>query len=191
MSWKGCARSEPCRRTGSTPRSGASTSSPTQVAGCSGEPGWLHQPPRIPAPVTGPVGSRCRVTRELCGVHGAGGAPRPDHGAGPARWRPPHPRVHDGQEEDLRHLCLLRVHALQGAGSCSSRSQDGVVTSAGASCEYRRQAPGTPSCVMTLQLIFTHPKVAEPSSSSPRSTPRLVTSTTTGWRRTPASSTPS
>lgn len=31
MSWKGCARSEPCRHSASIPRSGVSTSSPTQV----------------------------------------------------------------------------------------------------------------------------------------------------------------
>lgn len=45
MSWRGCARSEPCRLTGSTPRSGESTSSPTQVLGGSGEPGQFSQAP--------------------------------------------------------------------------------------------------------------------------------------------------
>lgn len=42
------------------------------------------------------------------------------------------------------------------------------------------------------QPISSHGEVAESSSSSsPRSTPRRVTSITTAWRRTPASSTPS
>lgn len=114
MSWRGCARSEPCRLTDSTPRSGESMSSPTQVLGCSGEPGELPRLLCAPAFITSLVRSLCRVTRKLCGVHGPGGAPRQDHGAGPARWWPPHPRLHDRQEEDLCHVCLLRVHALQG-----------------------------------------------------------------------------
>lgn len=44
------------------------------------------------------------------------------------------------------------------------------------------------------QPVSSHGEVAESSSSSsssPRSTPRRVTSITTVWRRTPASSTPS
>lgn len=133
MSWKGCARSEPCRPTSSTPRSGESMFSPTQVLGCSGEPGQLPRPLCAPAFITSPVCSLCRVTRKLCGVHGPGGTPWQDHGAGPARWWPPHPWVHDGQEENFCHLCLLRVHALQGTESYSSQSQDIVIISVGAS----------------------------------------------------------
>ncbi|XP_035419173.1 serine hydroxymethyltransferase, cytosolic isoform X3 [Cygnus atratus] len=74
----------------------------------------------IPTPVTAPVCSHRRVPRQLRRVHGLGGASRQDHGAGPARRGAPDARVHDGEEEDLCHLCLLRVHALQG------QPQDGL-----------------------------------------------------------------
>lgn len=58
--------------------------------------------------------ARPRLPCELRGVHRPGGTPRPHHGPGPARWGPPDPRVHDGEEENLGHVHLFRVHALQG-----------------------------------------------------------------------------
>lgn len=112
-SWKGCARSEPCRPTASTPKSGASTSSPTQVTAPPGinRAGLCHPHTPLTTPLCSPPR---RLPRQLRRLHGLGGASRQDHGAGPARWGAPDARLHDGQKEDLGHLCLLRVHALQG-----------------------------------------------------------------------------
>lgn len=181
-SWKGCARSEPCRPTASTPKSGASTSSPTPVTAPPGinRAGLCHPHTPLTTPLCSPPR---RLPRQLRRLHGLGGASRQDHGAGPARWGAPDARLHDGQEEDLGHLCLLRVHALQGG--------EGELLP----CWNQGTAVGISRFFVASgrrQLVSGHGEVAESSSSSsPRSTPRRVTSITTAWRRTPASSTPS
>ena len=51
---------------------------------------------------------------QLRGLHGAAAAQRPHHGAGPAQRRAPDARLlHRRRQEDLRHLHLLPVPALQ------------------------------------------------------------------------------
>ena len=51
---------------------------------------------------------------QLRGLHGAAAAQRPHHGAGPAQRRAPDARLlHRRRQEDLRHLHLLPVAALQ------------------------------------------------------------------------------
>lgn len=69
------------------------------------------------ATVSFPVNSRfpCQLRR----LHRPGGASRQDHGTGPAGRRPPHARLHDGEEENLGHVHLLRVDAVQGSGTAS------------------------------------------------------------------------